>query len=364
MAKANPPKRTHGTGSARLNGIPFATEREVPTEFRIFRKGANPSEKGPFEFTEDSALSVMAEYAAHNKPMLLDYNHGTTLQAATPEQAIAAGQFTPEVRDGELWATDIKWTDRAKALLSAGEYRLFSPFFTHDKKGQVLRLVNVALTNLPALDGIEPLVAASANTSDQEPEMETCTACTALNAQLSAMKTECDALKAKCFAFEKKGDEPDEDDVKAKALRVDVAKLTGQSEAPGVVGVISAWKASHEKCTALSAELDAIKGKSIADEFTAKLDGAVVGKLITPAQKKDFWEVQCKRDGKVTADGLAMLSAFIATAKPVVGGEIPSGADGGAAVIVSAAQAEMAANMSIDVKKFAAFKATALTGRQ
>jgi phage I-like protein len=354
MAKATPPKN-----SVRLSGISLGTDREVPTEFRIFKAGDNPSEKGLFVFTKASAESVMSEYRDHAKPMLLDYNHGTTLQAGPPEASIAAGEFTPEVRNGELWATNIRWTDRAKALLSAGEYRLFSPFFTHDKKGQVLRLVNVALTNLPALDGIEPLVAASATHDHEENDMA-CEMCTALTAQLSAAKTECDALKAKCSAMEK-DNEPDEDDMKASALRVDVAKLTGQSDVPAVIGVISAWKASHEKCATLSAELETIKGKAVEGEFTAKLDSAVAGKLITPAQKKDFWEVQCRKDGKVTADGLAMLSAFVATAKPVVDDkETPAGGDkggAGAPVALTGVQKEMAVNLSIDPAKFAAYKA-------
>lgn len=351
--------------STRLDGIPVGTtDRAVPTEFRIFKAGENPSEKGLFKFTDASARTVMAAFAAHAKPMLLDYNHGTTLEAATPEQAIAAGQFTPEIRGGELWATDIKWTDRARALLSAGEYRLFSPFFTHDKDGQVLRLVNVALTNLPALDGIAPLVAASASTHDQEPEMETCTACAALSAQLSSMKTERDALQAKCFAFEKKDADGDADAAKASALRVDIAKLTGQSEAPAAVGVLSAWKASHDRVAALSAELDGIKSKALSDQFTAVLDKAVADKLITPSQKKDFWEAKCRVDGKVTADGLGMLTAFVATATPIVATAATAGADAGStAIVIPASQQAMATHMSIDTKKFAEYKAAQLAGR-
>jgi len=343
---------------ARLDGFVFGKEREVPTEFRIFASGANPSEKGTFTFSEKSALSVMAEFAQHAKPMLLDYNHGTTIEGALPEQAISAGEFTPEIRNGELWATNVRWTDRAKAMLSAGEYRLFSPYFTHDKTGQVIRLVNVALTNLPALDGIAPLVAANANTQDEEPEMETCTACAALSAQLSAMKTECDALKTKCAAFEKKGDDDDAETTKATALRMDVAKLTGQSDAPGAIGVISAWKASHDKVAALTAELDGIKATALAAEFTSTLDKAVSDKLITKHQRETFWETQCKgADGKVTASGLSMLSAFVKTAKPVVGGEMPAGGGASPAAALPPSQLVMAANLSVDPAKFAAYKA-------
>ncbi len=143
---------------------------EVPSEFRIFRFGVNHSEKGDFLFDDLAAESVMAEYRAHGKPMLLDYGHGTTLEAPTPEQAISAGQFIPEVRSDGLWASAIKWTARASAFLAALEYRLFSPFFEHDSAtGRITRLINVALTNLPALDNIEPLVAASSAAKGTNP---------------------------------------------------------------------------------------------------------------------------------------------------------------------------------------------------
>lgn len=311
-------KSTPSALYARLSGsVLGGTEREVPTEFRIFKAGANPSEKGTFRFTDESALSVMAEFKAHAKPMLLDFNHGTTFESPTPEQAIAAGEFTPEIRNGELWATNCRWTDRAKAMLSAGEYRLFSPFFTHDKDGQVLRLVNVALTNLPALDGIAPLVAANAKPDDEEIDMEACTACTALNARLNAMDEECKSLRAKLSAFEFEKPEAE----KASALRTDIAKLTGSSDVPSVIGVVSAWKASHDKVAALSVEIEASKTEKLAVDFATTLDKAVTDALITPAQKKEFWEVQCKANGKVTESGLTMLKAFVATAKPIVAKE-------------------------------------------
>jgi phage I-like protein len=135
----------------------------APTEIRIFRAGVNRSEKGDFLFDAQAAESVLREYARHAKPAVFDFNHGTTLSDPTPEQGIAAGRFVPEVRNGELWATAIKWTARAAALLEAREYVCFSPYFEHDvATGRVLRLINIALTNLPALDDIAELMAASA----------------------------------------------------------------------------------------------------------------------------------------------------------------------------------------------------------
>ena len=49
-------------------------------------------------------------------------------------------------------------TDRAAAMIEAGEYRYLSPVFRYDSEtGEVLELLHVALTNTPALDGMDPV---------------------------------------------------------------------------------------------------------------------------------------------------------------------------------------------------------------
>lgn|GEM_PF-6270313 len=297
-----------GALSARLSGIPIGGDREVPTEFRIFKAGENPSEKGTFIFDEKAALSVMEQYVALGKPMLLDFNHGTTFDTPTPEQAIAAGEFTPEVRNGELWARDVKWSDRAKAFLSAGEYRLFSPFFTHDKDKHVERLVNVALTNLPALNGIEPLVAANANTDDEESPME-CTACSAKDAKLNAMDEECKALRAKLGLFEKKDEE---DKTKATALKMEFVKLTGEESTPAALGAFAAMKTKADGYDKLAAEKAEMETTALRSEMTSVLEaGSKDGKVNAPIRESLEKAVLAMGAGKVSKDGIAWLSAHV-----------------------------------------------------
>lgn len=145
-----------------LRAAPIGDTRTPPSEFRIFRRGLNASERGSFLLDDEACASIMAEYVRHAKPLILDFNHASTFAEPTPEQGIAAGQFVPEVRADGLWATAIKWTDRAREYLSRGEYRFYSPYFNSDPKtGRILRLINCALTNLPALNNLEGLVAAS-----------------------------------------------------------------------------------------------------------------------------------------------------------------------------------------------------------
>jgi len=141
-----------------------------PKEFRVFAAGANASTKGDFLFDEKAVEQVTANAAAWANRYPFDFNHAMVRPAESndpAEEKKAAGQFTPEIRNGELWATAIRWTPYARSKLEAGEYTYFSPAFTVDEDERVVELTNVALTNLPAMHGIPQLVAASRDSKTQ-----------------------------------------------------------------------------------------------------------------------------------------------------------------------------------------------------
>lgn len=137
---------------------------EPPTELRIFKAGANETTKGTFFFTSESAELVMQAAEDWGNEFSFDYEH-SALFPVDNGPAPAAGWFRLEVRDTsdgpELWAVDIRWTDRARELIEAKEVRYISPAFATDREGRITSLINVALTNLPATKDLEPLVAAS-----------------------------------------------------------------------------------------------------------------------------------------------------------------------------------------------------------
>lgn len=140
------------------------TGDEPPTEFRIFTAGAVETTKGVFTFDEASAKSVMAEYQTHGIDLMIDYDHASLASVSLdPAQAgKAAGWFNLEVRGGELWAVNVRWTPPAADALRRKEWRFMSPAFGTDKDGRVTDLMNVAITNLPATRNLQPLMAASA----------------------------------------------------------------------------------------------------------------------------------------------------------------------------------------------------------
>ncbi|GHT89484.1 hypothetical protein AGMMS49543_28660 [Betaproteobacteria bacterium] len=87
-----------------------------------------------------------------------------------------------EWRPGKgLFAVQVEWTEAAKSAIQADEYRYISPVFTYaPKTGEVISLYNAALTNVPALDGMESAVAHSLQPADD--------ALKEMSAQLEALK--------------------------------------------------------------------------------------------------------------------------------------------------------------------------------
>lgn len=136
----------------------------LPTEFRIFAAGENPSSKGATLFDADAAASVMAAYEAHGVDMILDLEHESLDEvAARADSRDARGHFRLELRNGELWAVGLRLTPDGETRLREKRQRYTSPAFLRDPKtNRVTELINVALVAMPATHNAAPLVAASA----------------------------------------------------------------------------------------------------------------------------------------------------------------------------------------------------------
>lgn len=135
----------------------------APSEALILRKGENQTRKGTLVFDEDAASSVMSEYEKGGVKLPLDFDHAMADSASRVEDRFAAGWFVPAVRDGELIASEIEWTDRGRKAVESKEWRYLSLFGDIEPlgkgKARLRRLRNVALTNLPATLHTLPLVA-------------------------------------------------------------------------------------------------------------------------------------------------------------------------------------------------------------
>jgi len=137
-----------------------------PTEFRIFKAGINESQKGSVLFDDLAAKLVMASYKRWGIDLAIDLEHGmldVAPGAADPTARDARGWCQLEVRNGELWAINVRWTPDGIARLTNKTQRYISPCFDRDvKTKRVVEMFNIALTAIPATNQAPALVAASA----------------------------------------------------------------------------------------------------------------------------------------------------------------------------------------------------------
>ena len=112
-----------------------------------------------------NAAAVIAARRNGEQGFVIDYEHQTLNKATNGQPAPAAGWCQGlEWREGQgLFMVQIEWTERARAMISGGEYRYLSPVFGFDSQtGAVTYIHSVALTNDPALIGLADLAAATA----------------------------------------------------------------------------------------------------------------------------------------------------------------------------------------------------------
>jgi phage I-like protein len=233
----------------------------------------------------------------------------------------------PQLRADGLWATDVRWTERAAAMLSSKEYLYFSPAFTTDDAGRPSRLLNVALTNLPATKNMQPLVAASLHPQEQSMK----TVMTALSLKESA--SEAEALSA----VAKLSDE-----------RKQLLSSTGKETVAEALGVVSAWKMEAAKAEKLSAELDSIKAEKEAAEVAQLLETAAKAKGVAPAKLSEM-EAHAKEHG------VAFLRACVSVLPDVKAPAIPVAEKPAPAVDgISHAQLSIIKNLGLTPEQFAA----------
>jgi phage I-like protein len=154
--------------SERVYGSTVALAKEsdpsapLPTEFRIFAAGVNDSTKGPALFDADAARNVIETYKREGVDLMIDLNHESIDMPIRPDSGDARGWCQLELRNGELWAVNVRWTPDGARRLSEGTQKYISPVFTYDAKtGRVRSVLNVALVAMPATYNAQPLVAAS-----------------------------------------------------------------------------------------------------------------------------------------------------------------------------------------------------------
>ena len=137
-------------------------EDPVPTRLLIAPWGKVRSSNGEFLVDDESARLVIEAYQEHATDLPIDYEHQTLggRFSSPTGRAPAAGWITAIESEPNvgLFAL-VNWTEAAEGQLRAKEYRYLSPVAIVRKSDRKLVAVHsVALTNKPAIVGMEPIV--------------------------------------------------------------------------------------------------------------------------------------------------------------------------------------------------------------
>lgn len=259
----------------------------VPAELRLFCYGPNSTRKGELLFDAQAAEAVMAAYAQHGADLPFDWDHGMVRGHGDPKASgEAAGWFNLEVRPDGLWATNIRFTDDASNAIKAGKWRYVSPAVLCDKSKRITKLINVALTNLPAMDNIQPL------TAKDEPEKEQ-----------HRMK---DTL---CLTLGLKEDLGEPELIKhlidLNNHNLELLSLTKQNSFEQAVGVLQAWRAGYEQNIATQLEIEKLQAERASAQKQALIEANKA--KFSPSMRE--W---------ANGQSLEALSAFVAVAPDLV----------------------------------------------
>ena len=228
----------------------------------------------PFEVDQESLAAMVADFEARGVDLVIDYEH----QSLKGDRAPAAGWIKHlEARADGLWA-QVEWTLQAQEYLSRREYRYFSPVLRLDpetRKPAVL--MQVGLTNVPAIKHLPPLVAK-------------CGGQRLAAGRIRGEREEKEKMieQVKCLVGLNR--EAEDGIVWGKVLEVfrDLAaslKLPGDASVSQVKGAVEALKAGAQHLGEIQEELQVLKSR-LAEEHAAQVvaEALKAGK-ISPAQK-------------------------------------------------------------------------------
>lgn len=142
-----------GVITAKLN-----IDKDLPEQFQLFAAGWGQLRTGERYLVDETAYDLIDEqFVTNGTDLVVDYEH----QTLSGKEAPAAGWITAlewDPKKGILARVD--WTDRAKQMLVAGEYRYHSPvFYVRTSDQRVVGLHCTTLTNTPKTINMAPLVA-------------------------------------------------------------------------------------------------------------------------------------------------------------------------------------------------------------
>lgn len=124
----------------------------IPSGHIIGRDGRNFVLQNVDEVIDNSIQRFNPSGKSQELDLVIDYEHQTELSEKNGAPAPAAGWIKRLfAKEDGLWGK-IEWTKKAAEHITNKEYRYLSPVFLHDKQGNISKLLNAGLTNVPNLE--------------------------------------------------------------------------------------------------------------------------------------------------------------------------------------------------------------------
>lgn len=140
------------------NMIIFAnsiTIKDIPNTVKLLPLGEVKSQKGNFFVDKYSYQSIVQKFKNRKVDLVIDYEH----QTLDNVQAPASGWVKEIILKNDGIYALVEWTEKASQYIKSKEYRYLSPVILVDKNTRkVHELHSVALTNTPAIDGMEAII--------------------------------------------------------------------------------------------------------------------------------------------------------------------------------------------------------------
>lgn len=316
--------RNLGLGILTFDVATNATDMQILPAQDFRADDGRPEDVDSWKINSAIAQKLIAKLAARKNDLLIDYEHQSLRAALNGQPVIAAGWFKQmEWREGSgMWLKQVDLTNRAKGMISNKEVRYTSPVFVYDKNtGEILEIVSVALTNTPAVDGMQDIAALTANYLNNINPL---------------------------------GDTHMDQNKEVAALSTQVTSLTAQ-----VAALTTERDQANNKVTALTAERDALQTKVADIEAKAKAEAEAAEKK----QHDDLLQTALS-DGRLTpkqkpwAEGLtlAALNSYLETAPVIIGDKLQHDTKHEGGEQLTAEELAMCTSMQIDPKEFLANK--------
>lgn len=281
---------------------------ELPEWIRLLPLGTVElaDDREPFEVDREALANMVEGFQSRGVDLVVDYEH----QSLKGDRAPAAGWIKGlEARGDGLWAR-VEWTAQAGEYLRQREYRYFSPVLKLDPATRrPVNLMNVALTNVPAIKGLTPLVARWGGAPVEGRSLPPGSGASMETGKEKAVRLQ--ELRAR-LGLTSEAQEEALWQTAEEVLR-DLAQAAGLAEdapASRLKGGIKALRVTSEKYGALEAELETLKARVKEEEASRAVEAALQAGKISPAQKA--WALMyCRQD----REG---FDAYVAKAPKVV----------------------------------------------